>query len=282
MRFDVEHLSSYSYDEPVNLGPQTVRLRPRPDGGFRELGYSLLVDPAPVLRTEMLDAAGNLATRLWFEAPTRHLRVVSRFTVETLTAKPCTLILDPAYRTLPATYPDAEARILSPYRAGGSPDPALGALVGGRGAPAPPPPRARQLALTAWLHEEIGREIRDEGEPQTPAETLDRRRGACRDQTVLFIAACRAAGLAARFVSGYQDRSAMETDRRHLHAWPEVYIPGCGWRGFDPTRGIAVGGGHVPIAAAPEPSGAMPIEGSYFGTAGSKLGYEVRIRTARR
>jgi len=279
MRFDVEHLTSYSYEEPVNLGPQTVRLRPRPDGGFRELGYSLLVDPAPVLRTEMLDAAGNLVSRLWFEAPTRHLRVVSRFTVETLTTKPCRLILDPAYRALPAVYPEAEAHVLVPYRGCGKPDPALDGLVDRLIHEAAADPIEFLLALTAWLYEEIEREIREEGAAQSPGETLERRRGACRDQTVLFVAACRSAGFAARFVSGYQDRSAIESDRRHLHAWPEVYIPGCGWRGFDPTRGIAVGSGHVPVAAARAPSGAMPIEGSYFGGVGSKLSYEVRIRT---
>ena len=115
MRFDVEHLSSYNYEEPVILGPQTVRLRPRPDGGFRELGYSLLVDPAPVLRTEMLDATGNLVTRLWFEAPTPYLRVVSRFTVETRSADPPRIILDPIYRALPVTYPENEAAVLAPF-----------------------------------------------------------------------------------------------------------------------------------------------------------------------
>ncbi len=105
MRFDVEHMTTYSYSEPVTLGPQTVRLRPRHDGGFRELGYSLLVDPAPVLRQERLDAEGNLATRMWFEAETRHLRIVSRFTVDTLESDPFGLVLDTAYRALPAHLP---------------------------------------------------------------------------------------------------------------------------------------------------------------------------------
>ena len=69
----------------------------------------------------------------------------------------------------------------------------------------------------------------------------------------------------------------MDTAERHLHAWPELYIPGCGWRGFDPTRGIPVTNGHVPVAAAPVQAGAMPVEGSYFGDATSMLSYEVRI-----
>ena len=120
--------------------------------------------------------------------------------------------------------------------------------------------------------------FRPTGAPQTPAETLARGRGACRDQTVLFVALCRAAGLAARFVSGYQDRSAMETDRRYLHAWPEVYLPGAGWYGYDPTRGTAVSNGHVALAAARDPAGTLPVEGSYFGTATSRMEFALTIR----
>jgi transglutaminase-like putative cysteine protease len=279
MRFDVEHLTSYSYSEPVILGPQTVRLRPRPDGGFRELGYSLLLDPAPSLRTELLDAAGNLVTRLWFERETRNLGIVSRFTVDTHRREGFGLLLDTAYRVLPARYPADEAACLVPYRQQGEPHAAVVELAEELRAESEEDPLVFLTLLNEWLHREIVREIREKGSPQTPAETLGRRVGACRDQTVLFLAAARAMGLAARFVSGYQDRSALATAERHLHAWPEVYIPGCGWRGFDPTRGIPVTSGHVPVAAAAQALGAMPVEGSYFGVAASKLTYEVRIRT---
>jgi transglutaminase-like putative cysteine protease len=279
MRFDVEHMTTYSYSEPVTLGPQTVRLRPRHDGGFRELGYSLLVDPAPVLRQERLDAEGNLATRMWFEAETRQLRIVSRFTVDTLESDPFGLVLDTAYRALPVIYPADEGAALARFRDGGSPEPSVRALADDIAARSAGDPLAFLAVLNDRLHTGIEREIRDKGAPQTPAETLARGRAACRDQTVLFISLCRAAGFAARFVSGYQDRSAMDTTERHLHAWPEVYIPGCGWSGLDPTRGIAVGATHVAVAAAREPAGAMPVEGSYFGAASSRLSFEVRIKT---
>jgi len=279
MRFDVEHLTSYTYSEPVSLGPQTVRLRPRPDGGFREVGYSLLIDPAPALRSQLLDAAGNLATRLWFQGETRHLKIVSRFTVETLKGDAFGLILDTAYRVLPAVYPPDEAACLAPYREREVSDPAVRPLVDEVLAQSDGDPLLFLTLLNEWLHREIVREIREDGGPQTPAETLGRGRGACRDQTMLFVDAARSVGLAARFVSGYQDRSAIESERRHLHAWPEVYIAGCGWRGFDPTRGIPVTGRHVPVAAAARPDGAMPVEGSYFGAARSKLAFDVRIRT---
>jgi transglutaminase-like putative cysteine protease len=278
MHFDVEHLTSYRYDSPVHLGTQTVRLRPRPDGGFREIGYSLLVDPAPVLRTEMLDAAGNLVTRLWFESPTAHLRVVSRFTVETLAEDGTRLVLDPAHRRLPLTYPEAEAELLAPYRVAAPAEPGIRSLAEGLAGESDDDPIELLLRLTRWLHERIEREIREQGAPQTPRETLQRGRGACRDQAVLFVAVCRTLGIASRFVSGYQDRSAMETERRHLHAWAEAYIPACGWQGFDPTRGIPAGEGHVPVAAARDASGTMPVAGTYFGEAASGLAYEVRIR----
>ena len=90
---------------------------------------------------------------------------------------------------------------------------------------------------------------------------------------MLFVALCRAAGLAARFVSGYQDRSAMETDRRYLHAWREVYLPEAGWYGYDPTRGMAVSNGQVALASAHDPIGTLPVEGSNCWTASLRMGY---------
>jgi transglutaminase-like putative cysteine protease len=280
MRFDVEHLTTYRYSAPVTLGPQTVRLRPRPDGSFREIGYSLLVDPAPAVRSELLDAEGNLATRLWFEAESRYLNIVSRFTLDVHEAAPPAVILAASGRRLPVDYPEDEAPVLAPYRGAAGSDGPVAALAADLRARAASDPVAFLALLTEHLHRTIGRKIRDQGAPQPPAETLTRRRGACRDQTLLFVAVARAAGFAARFVSGYQDRSAISTGERHLHAWPEAYLPGCGWRGFDPTRGIATGGGHVAVAAARDPAGAMPVTGTYFGTATSDLTYEVRIRTA--
>lgn len=279
MHIDVEHLTTYSYSEPVALGPHTVRLRPRPDGSLRELDYALAVEPAPALRSEQLDAAGNLVTRLWFEGETRHLWLRSRLSVETHRPAGPLLILDTAYRTLPAVYPADEAGCLVPYRGAGEVEEPVRALADQIAGEAAGDPLDFLTILTQRLHWKIHREIRHQGAPQTPAETLTRGRGACRDQTVLFIAACRAAGLAARFVSGYQDRSALGTPERYLHAWPEVYLPGQGWQGFDPTRGIAVTNGHVPVAAAPEPLETMPVDGSYFGAARSELRFEVYIQT---
>ena len=118
---------------------------------------------------------------------------------------------------------------------------------------------------------------RETGAPQSPAATLQSRNGACRDLTVLFVDCCRAEGIAARFASGYQ-KGDLQSERRHLHAWPEVYLPGAGWRGFDPTHGTAIADAHVTIAAAAHARDTMPVRGSFRGDGvDSTLDYTVEI-----
>lgn len=278
MRIEIEHETTYEYSEPVRLGPQTVRLRPRPGGAMRELGFVLDVDPAPAVRLECLDVMGNRVARLRFAGETRHLRLAIRLAVETGSPADYVPSLEPEQARLPAVYLEAESRPLALYLAGPPAVPAVADLARRLQDQADGDPLVFLGQLNGFIHERIAREIRPTGAPQTAAETLARGSGACRDQTVLFVALCRAAGLAARFVSGYQDRSAMETDRRYLHAWPEVYLPGAGWYGYDPTRGTAVSNGHVALAAALDPAGTLPVEGSYFGSATSRMDFALTIR----
>ncbi len=278
MRIEVEHETTYEYSEPVRLGPQTVRLRPRPGGPLREIGYRLEVAPAPSVRLECLDVAGNRVVRLQFAGETRHLRIGARLEVDTGAPSDYVPVLEAQHARLPAIYASAEAAALAPYLAGPSPEQAVADLAARLRDRAGGDPLSFLEEINYWIYAGIAREIRPTGAPQSPAETLARGSGACRDQTVLFVALCRAECLAARFVSGYQDRSAMETDRRYLHAWPEVYLPGAGWYGYDPTRGVAAADGHVPLAAALDPAGTLPVEGSYFGAARSEMGFALTIR----
>ena len=279
MRFQVEHRTAYTYDSPVRLGLQRVRLRPRGDRVAALAFWELAVEPSPAGRMEVLDTEGNRETLLWFEAPTERFQLRSRFTLHTEPASegrpfPETpgweALMDPALR-----------RRLRPQltcREGGR-DPSVAALAAEL-RQRTGDPLTFLAALNGHLHHSLAREIRREGGPLAPAETLRRGRGACRDLTVLFAAVCRLQGLAVRFVSGYQARSARGGGERHMHAWPEVYLPGLGWRGFDPTHGMEVGDAHVAVAAAADPQGASPVSGSYFGTAGSTLEAEVRISAA--
>jgi len=278
VRIEVEHRTSYRYSAPVQLGPHILRLRPRPQAGQRELQFRLRIDPAPSLRLDTLDAGGNRITRVWFDGPSDRLEIVSHIAVES-DGPPA---LAPAgygqLAALPLEYGPEEAPLLAPYRRTGPSAEAVEHLGQTLLKQAGADPLAFLLALNSHLHAHIDREIRESGEAHSPEHTLRTGRGACRDQALLFLAVARVQGLAGRFVSGYQDRSALSTAHRHLHAWPEVYLPELGWQGFDPTRGIPTGAGHVAVAAAPEPAGAMPVAGSYVGSASASLSYAVTIQ----
>jgi transglutaminase-like putative cysteine protease len=118
---------------------------------------------------------------------------------------------------------------------------------------------------------------RREGTPNAPEVTLATREGSCRDLAVLFCAACRAVGVTARFVSGYEREASLQ-ENGELHAWAEVYFHGGGWRGYDPSRGLAVADSHVAVAAAADPLLAAPVTGVYRGPAKSTLEFEIAMQ----
>jgi transglutaminase-like putative cysteine protease len=132
------------------------------------------------------------------------------------------------------------------------------------------------MLLAQQLHAMLGRVERPEGEPLAPEETLRRGEASCRDQTLLFMETCRSLGYAARFVSGYY-YAGPESDDHELHAWAELYLPGGGWRGFDPTSGLAAGEAHIAIAAAIQPRMAAPVSGSIRGRGSSSLHTHVAL-----
>lgn len=276
MRFEVDHLTCYRYDQPVQLAEHRIRLRPRDDPGLRVLRYTLEIDPKPVAVAEHTDGDGNRVAVVQFTGETTELAVRSR-----ITARSQRVPRAPRRVAAPTDPWSRAARLrtrLEPWIGTEPPAPPVQALADGlrRGCA---DVEAFTSRLNQWLYQSIDREIRDFGMPLPPDETLRRGRGACRDLTVLFIAACRAQGIAARFVSGYQHRQtdAEAAARRYMHAWPEVFLPGSGWRGFDPTRGRAVAEAHLALAASARPQDAAPIEGSYLGAASSTMQVELRI-----
>ena len=249
MRFEIRHLTRYRYAAPVRLGPHWLRLNPREGVALQ---HDLAIVPQPAYMREETDAFGNRVNHLGFEGETRQLTILSRLVGETRQAPP---LMDqgPVERYLERTAGDpAVERMAERLRALSGPDPA-----------------AFAESLTRALHGMIDHNIRDTGFARPPGETLALRAGACRDTAVLFIELCRRAGLPARFVSGYQDKSSRLGERRQMHAWAEVWLPGEGWVGYDPTRGERVREGHLALAAAPGQAGTMPIEGTFFGTGAS-------------
>jgi transglutaminase-like putative cysteine protease len=270
MRFSICHETHYRYSSPVTLAAHVLRLTPRADGAHLHW-RRLTVDPMPGISRDTVDRYGNTVTELAFEGLTDHLRIESRFEIETRAAQspPLPPLLKLPWPPggapsdyLPPTEEDASVRTFAEGLASQSGWDAAGFLE----------------RLNATLFARMDRGIRAGGGAQAPAYTLATGKGACRDLTVLFMAACRSLGVAARFVSGYQAYAETPDGRRHLHAWPEVFLPGLGWRGFDPMHGLSVTDGHVALCAAPEQAETMPVEGGFFGAGvTSSLTYDVRI-----
>ena len=274
MRFSVRHDTLYRYSAPVGLAPHLLRLTPRAER-VRMLASELTVEPLPAARRESVDRFGNRIIEVSFDGPSALLRVESSFDLEISAPPP------PQEFGLPRLPWSCRPQdVHADYWREERQDPAVQnfaeTLAAASGWAAVP--FLEHLSQT--LFRRFHRAIRIEGAAQAPAGTLVTGRGACRDLTVLFMAACRSLGIATRFVSGYQAHAETADGDRHLHAWPEVLLPDAGWRGFDPTHGTAVSDGHVALCAAPEQAATMPIEGGFYGDGvTATLDYQVRIAT---
>ncbi len=267
MRFHIEHTTEYCFTRPVFFEPHQWRFQPRTDAAQQLLEFDLAVAPTPTGQTKALDLNGNIVTYAWFDGIHQRMTLQARSVVETLRENPFDYLLTAANRRLPVTYQAWEVAQLGP-------------ALKRTGVPAHSDP-AREMAdeiraqcrgelvpflsrLVETIHARCRVVHRATGWPWPAATTIEQRQGACRDLAVVYIDVCRAAGVAARFVSGYQ-QGGDEQQTRELHAWAEVYIPGAGWRGYDPTHGLAVSDRHVAIAAAADPIHAAPLIATYRG-----------------
>ncbi len=268
----LNHVTHYRYDRLVNLSPQVVRLRPAPHSRTRVLSYSLKVEPVMHFINWQQDAFSNHLARLVFPERTREFKVTIDLVAEMAVYNPFDFFLEPHAENYPFQYDEASAHDLAPYLVKGELTPAFKAFVDSIDRK-----EVRTIdflvGLNQRLQNDISYTIRMEPGVQTPEETLTKKSGSCRDTGWLLVQALRHMGLAARFVSGYliqlkadvaalDGPSGTEVDFTDLHAWCEVYLPGAGWIGLDPTSGLLAGEGHIPVACTPEPSGAAPISGA--------------------
>jgi transglutaminase-like putative cysteine protease len=279
MQFEIEHITRYSYSVPVQLAEHLLRFLPL-QTATQQLTYSNIdINPRPFRNFEETDAWGNRIQRIGFAGETSFLEIRAYLEVETREA-------DTANQAEPYSFPidyGIETTVLFPYlqpmENSAQLQPFLQPLLAEAGQDV-----SRFLsALNQAVHGFYYREVRLDGPPRTPAETLALGEGVCRDLTVLFMAACRQMGLATRFVSGYQQGDGTR-QLRYLHAWPEVYLPNQGWLGYDPTHGYIAGSDHVGVAAAPNASAVTPVEGGYTFNGPevtSTLMTEIRISTRR-
>ncbi len=279
MRFEIDHRTVYTYTKRVFLEPLEIRLRPKTDINQKLIDYQMDINPTPSGQTEINDLDGNVTALLWFSDLQDKLEIHTQSRVETYLENPFEfLITDPGCQTIPVRYPhNLEPQLQAYMGQMENPMNQVQALV----------QEVREqstdecLPFLVLLCEEIHRKlkivIRNEGDPHTPEETLTKGEGACRDLAVLFMEACRMVGMATRFVSGYYEVSS-DQPGEYLHAWAEVYLPGAGWRGFDPTNGFAVADRHVVVATGANPALAAPTSGSFRGTGvESEMTFELKF-----
>ncbi|MBB6429027.1 transglutaminase family protein [Algisphaera agarilytica] len=282
-RYRITHETRFQYSAPVSLDQTVLRLQPRTSVLQHLRDFTMTVDPKPARHTHGIDLHGNIRHWLWFDQQHSDLTITTESTVDCLLHDPFDyIIVDQGATKLPARYAEPVKSAAAHYRQRDGLHPTVDAM-------------AREIMhqsdrqtviflgnLAAHLQRTIRQVLRYEGEPYSPIETLERGEGACRDSAVLFMDACRSVGLAARFVSGYA-WDAQQQDQRELHAWAEVYLPGAGWRGYDPTTGLACANRHIAVAASPTPGYAAPTTGTFTGPkVDSSLDYNIHMTVEER
>jgi len=268
----LNHVTHYTYDRLIHLGPQVLRLRPAPHCRTRILSYALRVTPAEHFINWQQDPQANYLARLVFPERTREFRIEVDVVAEMAVVNPFDFFLEPSADNFPFEYAPESAHELAPFRLAEPATPLLAAYV--KTIPRTARPTMDFLVeLNQRLQQETRYLIRLEPGVQTPEETLRLQAGSCRDSSWLLVQILRHLGFAARFVSGYliqlvpdvkplDGPAGPSEDFTDLHAWCEVYLPGAGWIGLDPTSGLLAGEGHLPLACSPDPQSAAPVSGS--------------------
>jgi len=267
----LNHVTHYRYDRHVGLSPQVVRLRPAPHSRTPILSYSLRIEPEGHFINWQQDPFANYLARLVFPEKTTEFKVTVDLVAQMAVYNPFDFFLEPSAEKFPFKYEAGLHHDLLPYLAKDALTPRWREFIAGVDV------RERRtidflVELNQRLQRDITYLIRMEPGVQTPEETLQRAAGSCRDTGWLLVQTLRHLGLAARFVSGYliqltpdvkslDGPSGTDHDFTDLHAWCEVYLPGAGWIGLDPTSGLLAGEGHIPVACTPEPSTAAPVSG---------------------
>lgn len=279
-RLRITHLTEYQFASPVTLLPHRLLLRPREGHDVHIEASKLDIAPAHSIKWHR-DVFDNSAAVVSFLEQAARLTIASEVVIQHYEEAPLDFLVEDYAVNYPFLYQPNERADLIPFQQPAYPN--------------------DQKAIQDWLREfgfgpgrsetysmldRLNRAIRgtfmyvvrEEQGVQPPAQTLRERRGSCRDYAALFVEACRDLGLASRFVSGYSHRPGSESANAVTHAWAEVYLPGPGWKGFDPTSGELTGSHHIPVAVARHPEAVPPVAGSFIGPAGAPPALIVNVQ----
>lgn len=269
----LRHQTRYQYDRLIALAPHVIRLKPAPHCRTPIAAYSLKVTPAPHFVNWQQDPFGNYLGRFVFPERTREFSFDVELIADMTVINPFDFFLEEAFEQFPFAYDAQTKQDLAPYLERREDGPLLREWLT-RVNRTPQTTVSFLVELNARLQQDIQYLVRMEPGVQTCEETLGRRAGSCRDSGWLLVQILRQLGLAARFVSGYLIQLAPDIkpldgpagpaqDFTDLHAWAEVYLPGAGWLGLDPTSGLFAGEGHIPLACTPTPGSAAPVTGAH-------------------
>mgnify|MGYP000033813494 CR=1 FL=1 len=267
MKIHVSHLTRYEYDRPVTFSPHLLYMRPRETPQLRVNSFGFNISPDAKLNWTR-DSHDVLLAWAYFWDNASAISIRSEFDVETLDHNPFDFILRPYASAFPFNYEPLERFNLSPYLA--PPFDETQAILRGwldeRFTDRPKETLPFLNALNSLVFSSLNYRRREEHGIQSSRRTIALGSGACRDYAVLLVELCRTLGLAARFVSGYL-YAPPDDDHRSLgamHAWSEVYLPGAGWKGLDPTHGVFCNDAFIPVAHAAVAESVNPIQGTYY------------------
>ena len=274
-RYKILHRTYYNFSAPVRLGPHTLRLRPRESHELRIESATIRTTPSSSLRWHR-DAEDNSVASATFDVATSQLLIESEAIVQHYNQAPLDFLVADEAIDYPLLYRPEEMALLAPYMSISTRTPGEGSPLARWVASVWQPGEKIQTyallqRLASRIQETLTYRLREEPGVQTSAETLSRAAGSCRDSALLYMEAVRHLGLAARFVSGYLNSPPTTLNLGATHAWAEVFLPGAGWKGFDPTIGSVVGTDHITVAVARLPESVPPVAGVFTGQAQSKL-----------
>jgi transglutaminase-like putative cysteine protease len=274
MKLLLDHHTVYTFSHRVFLEPHILRFKPRSDPQQELEFFELKITPEPSGRYEFLDENDNQAVMVWFDGEHKTLALESHAELQMIERNPFGFIIYPYENNqMPVQYTssnilDFYLHISENQLYTDDYSKQLMNLFGQNTVDF-------LISVTRSLHEKVEKTVRDTGPPHPPDRTLKEGKGSCRDLAVLEMEILRRVGFASRFVSGY---SYSEDGENHeLHAWVEVFIPGAGWMGFDPSAGLRVTENYIPVSSGALPAGTLPVLGSFRGTADSEMKSSIRI-----